>query len=411
MRSAGRDVEQPDERRHRPARGQPRAAARGRLQCLRVRSPRRDRCLGVPDRSTAGVTHTASGERGADVRSYGRCSAAWTVGRVSNSGSSPRDAQRPVDRRAAGGDEHEVSVLDTGPPVQLEQQAQGGGAEQGDAAEVDQEDVDAGISASSRSSAARSRTVASASRSPRTRTSRCAAPPPRSRWPAAGRGRRRAGSLGTSDGATARRAVSPTWYRRITSSRKVRPLPGAAGSGCRAPPVGSRVPSKNIVLDADVVVEPLQVPQVGDGGRGVDVQVRGAVPGDLQVVRGGDGGDPEPLGDAAAAGGVGLQAVDGARGAHALEVGEVAAVLAGGDVGGHGVAHPAQPVEVVGGDRLLEPADVAVGDRLQDPDRLLGGVAAVGVDEQLDLAGRRRCGPGRSGRGRVRAGCPTTRRS
>ena len=87
----------------------------------------------------------------------------------------------------------------------------------------------------------------------------------------------------------------------------------ACGSGRMHPPVGSRVPSKNSRLDADVVVEPLQVAQVGRGGGDVGVQVRRAVPGDLQAVRRRDRRDAQPLGDAAAARRVGLEAVDGAR--------------------------------------------------------------------------------------------------
>jgi len=42
-----------------------------------------------------------------------------------------------------------------------------------------------------------------------------------------------------------RPVASPTWWRRATSSRSVRPLPGVRGSGRSAPPVGSRVPSKS----------------------------------------------------------------------------------------------------------------------------------------------------------------------
>src|SRR3954471_8058339 len=53
-------------------------------------------------------------------------------------------------------------------------------------------------------------------------------------------------------------------------------------------------------LDTYVVVEPFQVAKVGRGGGHVGMQVRAAVAGDLQVVGGRDGGDAEPLGDAAA---------------------------------------------------------------------------------------------------------------
>ena len=53
----------------------------------------------------------------------------------------------------------------------------------------------------------------------------------------------------------------------------------AGGDGIGAQRAAGRVEGavEEHRLDADVVVEPLQVPQVGYGGCGVDVQVRGAV--------------------------------------------------------------------------------------------------------------------------------------
>jgi hypothetical protein len=134
-----------------------------------------------------------------------------------------------------------------------------------------------------------------------------------------------------------------------------------------------------------VIVEPLQVPQVGNGRRGVSVQVGGAVSGELKPVGGGHRRDPQPLGDAAAPGHVGLQAVHGTRRTHPAEVVQIPAVFAGRDVGGHAVPDLAQAVEIVGGDRFLEPAHVQVGGRVHDPDGLLAAVPAVRVDEQLDV--------------------------
>jgi hypothetical protein len=134
-----------------------------------------------------------------------------------------------------------------------------------------------------------------------------------------------------------------------------------------------------------VVVEVLEVPQVGNGSGDVGVQVRRAVAGDLQAARGRDGGDALPLGDAAAAGDVGLQAVDRLGVHHPGEVDQVVPVLARGDVGRHLVADLAQPVEVVGADRLLEPGHVLVRQRTGDPHRLLAAVAAVGVHVQLGV--------------------------
>src|SRR5207253_2289092 len=45
-------------------------------------------------------------------------------------------------------------------------------------------------------------------------------------------------------------------------------------------------------------------------------------------------------------------------------------------------AEPGEPVEIVGGHRLLEPAHLGAGEALRLERRLLPGVGAVGVDEQ-----------------------------
>ena len=100
-------------------------------------------------------------------------------------------------------------------------------------------------------------------------------------------------------------------------------------------------------LDPRVVMEVLKVTQVGNGGGDVGMQVRRAVAGDLKAAVGSHGGGPLPFGDAAAAGDVGLEAVDGPAVDHAREVGQVVAVLARGDVGTHLVAHGRQPFQVI----------------------------------------------------------------
>ncbi len=48
-------------------------------------------------------------------------------------------------------------------------------------------------------------------------------------------------------------------------------------------------------LYPDVIVEPLQVPHVRRRHSSVHVQVRRAVPGDLQVIRRRNGSDPQPV--------------------------------------------------------------------------------------------------------------------
>src|SRR5690242_9038020 len=81
-------------------------------------------------------------------------------------------------------------------------------------------------------------------------------------------------------------------------------------------------------FNAGVVVEPLEVAQVGSGRCGSGVQVRGAMPGDLQPMRGGDCRSLQPASDSTATRRVCLKAVDGARRAHALEILGVIAVFA-----------------------------------------------------------------------------------
>ena len=49
------------------------------------------------------------------------------------------------------------------------------------------------------------------------------------------------------------------------------------------------------------------------------------------------------------------------------------------------LAMAASPCDVVGQDRLLEPADVVVLEAAAHRDGLLGVVAVVGVDEDLDV--------------------------
>src|SRR6266702_8979954 len=78
----------------------------------------------------------------------------------------------------------------------------------------------------------------------------------------------------------------------VADRGRVRPEQPAGGGG-RA------VEQKR--LDAHVVVEPLQVTHVRRGQCGVEVHVRRAVRGYVEVVRGGERGYPYPLGYAAAA--------------------------------------------------------------------------------------------------------------
>jgi hypothetical protein len=68
---------------------------------------------------------------------------------------------------------------------------------------------------------------------------------------------------------------------------------GVGGSEQAAGRGGGRAVEQQ-VLDADVVVEPLEMPEVRRRGGDGEVQVRGAVRRDIEVVGGRDRGDPEP---------------------------------------------------------------------------------------------------------------------
>ena len=109
------------------------------------------------------------------------------------------------------------------------------------------------------------------------------------------------------------------------------------------------------MLDADVIVEVLEVAKALDGAERVRRDCRRAVRRHVELVRMRDGGGLEQAGDAAAARDVGLEAVD--RRCHPLEVRQHVAVLAGGDLDARRrvVAQKREAFEVVGRDRLLEP--------------------------------------------------------
>ena len=111
-------------------------------------------------------------------------------------------------------------------------------------------------------------------------------------------------------------------------------------------------------LDADMVVEPFEMAQVRHRGEGVRVDRRRGVPRDVELVRVGERRGGQQPGHAAAAGGVGLEAVDGADQAAEIACGR--GVFAGGDVDSrreHARARSAAPSMSSELDRLLEPRD------------------------------------------------------
>ena len=143
--------------------------------------------------------------------------------------------------------------------------------------------------------------------------------------------------------------LSPRGSARRPRCAVGRPRPGPPGIGHQHAALRVEGAVEEHALDPLVVMEVLQVAQVRHGHGDLRVQVRRAVPGHLDVVRGGQRGAAEELGDAAAAGHVELQAVHRARGQQPLGVGQRPAVLARRHVGPHLLPDRGQPGEVLRG--------------------------------------------------------------
>ena len=135
-------------------------------------------------------------------------------------------------------------------------------------------------------------------------------------------------------------AVSPGGTSRRRPARSAIPSPGAPGSGVSAPPCGLSTPSNSSPSMRWWSWKYSTCRRLGTATADVRVQARRAVRGDLQVVRGGQGGAAQELGDPAASRHVELQAVhrpglDEPRG-----VGQRPAVLPRGDVRARPAAGP-----------------------------------------------------------------------
>ena len=91
--------------------------------------------------------------------------------------------------------------------------------------------------------------------------------------------------------------------------------------------------------------------------------------------------------DTRAASGIGLQDIDCSGRQHALEVRQIVAIFSSGYLhsAGRAVAQQAQPVEIVGGNWLLEPRHAEVVKSVGKLQRLFSRIRAVGVDEQFDV--------------------------
>ena len=197
-------------------------------------------------------------------------------------------------------------------------------------------------------------------------------------------------------------------------------MPGRDRSGAARPPSGSRTPSKSIVLDPDVVVEVLEVPQRRHRAAGVRVQRRRAVRGEWRASNASQSAPTRrkpviPPQRVASACSTSTRPASSMR----PEVRQVVAVLAGRDLhaGRRAVAHSRSPRDrrsETGSSNQVTPQ---LGETLGPRERLLARVGAVGVDEQLGLGADRlargveRAADRRRDRGRSsssRAGCPAS---
>ncbi len=124
---------------------------------------------------------------------------------------------------------------------------------------------------------------------------------------------------------------------------------------------------------------------VGGGQGEVEVDELVGVGGDGDVEGVGEVGDFHPLGDTADAADVGLGDVGGSAAEQVFESVFGVFVFAGGDGDGEGGGDAGEAVDVVGEDGLLVPADAVFLEAAAEADGLLGGVAVVGVDVELDV--------------------------
>ena len=104
---------------------------------------------------------------------------------------------------------------------------------------------------------------------------------------------------------------------------------------------------------------------------------------DLKRVR--DGGGPQKTGNAAAAGGIGLQDIDGARFKHGAKVIGGIAIFAGSDdhAGGAAISQQSKACKIIARYRFFEPTDAQLTIDFGEFQRLFARICAVGVDHQL----------------------------
>ena len=110
------------------------------------------------------------------------------------------------------------------------------------------------------------------------------------------------------------------------------PVAGLLEIGADLPTLHRKHPIEEQRIDPSVIVEQLNVPQIGHGSGDRDMKVGCAVGGYLDIPRGGEGRRLKPRGVPAAAGDVDLEAVHRVGGEHAFEIGLVIAILPRRDV-------------------------------------------------------------------------------
>src|SRR5262249_10299184 len=138
-------------------------------------------------------------------------------------------------------------------------------------------------------------------------------------------------------------------------------------------------------FDANVVMKILDVTRFWNAATDMRMNGRSRVRGKRDVMRICECRRLEKSGYPGAPGSVRLQNVHSARIEHPSKIRHVVPVFPCRDIhpGGRTITDQSKTFEIVGRNRLLEPSDIIRGEHFCKVQRLLPGVCAVRIDEQL----------------------------
>ena len=195
------------------------------------------------------------------------------------------------------------------------------------------------------------------------------------------------GAPGRGDGALADEghAVVHSRYGCASDRLSSRPMPGRAAIRLQQPVARLDGAVEEQPLDADVVVEPLEMNGGAGGAREVRVEGGGAMGRERGGMRLAEGSRDPEAGRAEAACGISLEDVDGSGFQQPSEGEGVPAVLTGGNRHARRspVAEQPQAIYVVGADGLLEPGHAALSERRGGRSGTMAFIGAVAIHEQL----------------------------